>query len=133
MALRLTSSLSLIPSPFVTASTAARRWLVPFYANTLLVQVVTFVLRPTAIYRAIELDVPAQWLGALGASFAVVPLVLAVPTGHAADRFGERRVMLIGSALTLAAAALFVAGRVDACGASWPPASSWAPGTSPRS
>ena len=50
-------------------------------ANTLLVQAITFVLRPTAIYRAIELDVPAQWLGALGASFAIVPLVLAVPSG----------------------------------------------------
>ena len=80
----------------------------PFYANTLLVQVITFVLRPTAIYRAIELDVPAQWLGALGASFAVVPLVLAVPTGQIADRFGERRVLLAGGALTMAATVLFV-------------------------
>ena len=67
-------------------------------------QAVTFVLRPTAIYRAIELDVPGQWLGALGASFALVPLILAVPSGQAVDRFGERRVMLVGAVLTIGAA-----------------------------
>ena len=88
-------------------SAPSRSWLVPFYANTLLVQAITFVLRPTAIYRAIELDVPAQWLGALGASFAIVPLLLAVPSGQAADRFGERRVMLAGSVLTVTSAAGF--------------------------
>lgn len=84
------------------------RWLPWFYGHTLLVQAVTFVLRPTAIYRALELDVPTQWLGALGASFAVVPLLLAVPSGHAADRFGERRVMLAGAVLTVVAAAGFL-------------------------
>jgi len=83
------------------------RWLVPFFAHTLLVQALTFVLRPTAVYTALELGVPAAWLGAIGASFAVVPLVLAVPAGHAADRFGERRVMLVGSVLALGSAVAF--------------------------
>lgn len=68
-------------------------------------QIVTFVLRPTMSYRAIELDVPAAWLGVLGASFALAPLVLALPAGHAADRYGERRVAVAG-ALTLVASAL---------------------------
>lgn len=96
-------------------------WLAPFFLNTVLVQGITFVLRPTAIYRAIELDVPAQWLGALGASFAVVPLVLALPSGQLADRFGERLVMVVGGALTLIAALAFsvlggtVAGLILAC------------------
>jgi MFS family permease len=93
-----------------TTSDSALRgiWLVPFFANTVLVQAVTFVLRPTAIYRALELDVPTQWLGALGASFAIVPLILAVPSGMAADRWGERRVMVFGGILTLVAAGCFV-------------------------
>jgi MFS family permease len=90
------------------ATRARSRWLPWFYGHTLLVQAITFVLRPTAIYRALELEVPAHWLGALGASFAIVPLVLAVPSGHAADRFGERRVMLAGAVVTVAAAAGFV-------------------------
>ncbi|MEU0152447.1 MFS transporter [Micromonospora fulviviridis] len=71
-------------------------------------QAVTFMLRPASAYRALELDVPGAWLGVLGASFAVVPLVLAVPSGHAVDRLGERRVALAGSALLFAAGLGFV-------------------------
>ena len=67
-----------------------RRLLGLLLVHSALTQVVTFVLRPTTAYRAIELDVPAAWLGALTASFAVVPLLLAVPSGQATDRFGER-------------------------------------------
>ena len=79
-----------------------------FYAHTALTQAITFVLRPTAAYRALELDVPAYWLGALGASFALVPLVLALPSGTAADRFGEKRVMLVGAGFVLASTGLFI-------------------------
>lgn len=68
-------------------------------------QVITFVLRPTMSYRAIELGVPPALLGVLGASFALAPLLLALPAGHAADRYGERRIAVAG-ALTLAASAL---------------------------
>ena len=82
--------------------------LASFYAHTVLVQAVTFVLRPTAVYQAIALDVPTAWLGALGASFALVPLVLAVPTGRIADVVGERRVLLAGAALTVLACLGFV-------------------------
>ena len=84
------------------------RLLAVLLAHTVLVQVVTFVLRPTSTYRALELGVPATWLGVLSACFAVAPLVLAVPSGHAVDRFGERRVMLVGAVLVVAAAGAFV-------------------------
>ncbi|MGN9776106.1 MFS transporter [Micromonospora sp. H33] len=77
-------------------------------AHTIVVQAVTFMLRPASAYRALDLDVPSAWLGVLGASFAVVPLVLAVPSGHAVDRFGERRVALAGSGLLAAAGLGFV-------------------------
>ena len=86
-----------------------------FGVHAVLVQAITFVLRPTATYRAVELGVPTAWLGALAASFAVVPLLLAVPSGHAADRWGERRVMVAGSLLVVGAALVFttVAGTVS--------------------
>ncbi|GAA0740945.1 MFS transporter [Dactylosporangium roseum] len=71
--------------------------------HTILVQAVTFMLRPAATYQALDLAVPATWLGVLGASFAVAPLLLAVPSGQAVDRFGERRVVLVGSVLLGAA------------------------------
>jgi MFS family permease len=62
-------------------------------AHTVVVQALTFMLGAASTYRALDLDVPSAWLGILGASFAVVPLVLAVPSGQAVDRFGDRRIM----------------------------------------
>jgi MFS family permease len=87
---------------------AGRRVLALLLLHSALTQIVTFVLRPTSAYRAIELGVPATWLGVLTASFAVVPLFLAVPSGQATDRFGERRVMLVGSVLLVASGAVFL-------------------------
>jgi MFS family permease len=93
----------------MTFSGARRRLLVPLYAHTLLIQAVVFVLRPTAVYRAIELDVSGAWLGVVGASFALVPLFLALSIGHAADRFGERRIIALGSGAIVLSAGGFVA------------------------
>ena len=93
-----------------------RRLLGLLLLHSALTQVVTFVLRPTSSYRAIELDVPAAWLGALTASFAIVPLLLAVPSGQATDRFGERRVMLVGSVLDALSGAVFLTERGGAAG-----------------
>lgn len=84
------------------------RMLTVLLVQSALTQVLTFVLRPAATYRAIELDVPGAWLGVLGASFAVVPLLLAVPSGQATDRYGERRVMLAGALLMALSAGVLV-------------------------
>jgi MFS family permease len=93
-----------------------RRLLGVLLLHSTLTQVITFVLRPTSAYRALELDVPTAWLGALTASFAVVPLVLAVPSGQATDRFGERRVMLVGAVLMALSGAVFATERGGAAG-----------------
>ena len=95
---------------------AGRRLLVVLLLHSTLTQVVTFVLRPATAYRALELDVPVAWLGVLTASFAVVPLVLAVPSGQATDRFGEKRVMLAGAGLVVVSALVFLDGRGGATG-----------------
>ena len=87
---------------------AGRGVLALLLAHSVLTQAVTFVLRPTTAYRAIELDVPTAWLGALTASFAIVPLFLAVPAGQVTDRFGERRVMLVGSVLLTLSGLVFL-------------------------
>ncbi|MEU7836131.1 MFS transporter [Nonomuraea sp. NPDC049129] len=78
-------------------------------AHSVGTQVVTFVLRPTMSYGAIELHVSAAWLGVLGASFAVAPLLLAIPAGQAADRYGERRMAVAGAILLTTACAAFLA------------------------
>ncbi|MFC8039861.1 MFS transporter [Paenarthrobacter sp. NPDC057355] len=69
--------------------------------HSALIQAVTFLVRPAATYRALELDVPAFALGVLAASYAVFPLLLALPIGGLVDRLGERRLMAIGSAVVL--------------------------------
>jgi MFS family permease len=98
------------------AQNPGRRLLALLLVHSVITQVVTFVLRPTSAYRALELDVPTAWLGALTASFAVVPLVLAVPSGQATDRFGERRVMLVGAVLMALSGAIFWTERGGAAG-----------------
>jgi MFS family permease len=93
----------------VGAGRRDRQWLFGLVLlQSALTQLVVFVIRPTVSYRALELDVPAQWLGLLSASFALVPLLLAVPSGQAADRFGERRVLLVGAGLLVVAGLVFV-------------------------
>ncbi|TAP43229.1 MFS transporter [Arthrobacter sp. S39] len=79
-----------------------RRSAAALLTHSALIQAVTFLVRPAATYRALELDVPGFALGLLAASYAVFPLLLAVPTGGLVDRLGERRLMAIGSAVVLA-------------------------------
>jgi MFS family permease len=93
-----------------------RRLLGLLLLHSVITQVITFVLRPTSAYRAIEVGVSPAWLGALTASFAVVPLVLAVPSGQATDRFGERRVMLVGAVLMTLSGVVFALDRGGAAG-----------------
>ncbi len=69
--------------------------------HSTLIQAVTFLLRPAISYRALELAVPDFALGALAATYAVVPLLLAIPTGALVDRLGEKRLMVLGSLLVL--------------------------------
>lgn len=79
-----------------------RRSATALLLHSALIQAVTFLVRPAATYRALELDVPDFALGLLAASYAVFPLLLAVPTGGLVDRLGERRLMGTGSAVVLA-------------------------------
>jgi MFS family permease len=76
-------------------------------AHTLLFQAVTFLLRPTASYRALQIGVDPALLGLLAASFALVPLLVALPAGDLADRYGENRVMIAGALLVAGSAVLF--------------------------
>lgn len=91
---------------------AERRWLPLLLGQAALVQAVVFVARPTTSYRALELGVPAAWLGAVAASFTLLPLLVAVPVGRFVDRRGPRPALLGGAlVLVVATAALVALGR----------------------
>lgn len=85
-----------------------RRSATALLLHSALIQAVTFLVRPAATYRALELDVPGFALGLLAASYAVFPLLLAVPTGELVDRLGERLLMAIGSGVVLACSAFLL-------------------------
>ena len=85
-----------------------RRSSMALLIHSALIQAVTFLVRPAATYRALELDVPDFALGLLAASYAVFPLLLAVPTGSLVDRLGERRLMAAGSAVVLLCSAFLL-------------------------
>lgn len=69
------------------------------------VQAVGFTVRPVATYQALDLGVPVALLGLLSASYALAPLLLALPVGRAVDRWGPRLPMVLGGVLLLAATA----------------------------
>ena len=75
------------------------RLLVPLLLTSVIIQTVYAIVRVTTSYRAIELDLPVVWLGVISATFAVLPMVLAVWVGRLLDRGHDALAAWIGSAL----------------------------------
>ncbi len=85
--------------------------LVPLMVNTVLVQIVTAIVRITTSYRAVELDLSIVWLGLIAAAFALLPVLIAVQTGRFIDRGHDALTIWIGSALFTLGCAGFVIWR----------------------
>lgn len=75
-----------------------RAW-TPIGVHALAVQAVGFSVRPAVAYAALDAGVAPALLGVLSASYALAPLVLALPVGRAVDRIGERPVLIAGAVL----------------------------------
>jgi hypothetical protein len=58
------------------------RLLGPLLANTAAVQAVTAIVRVTTSYRVVELGLPVVWLGIVSATFAILPVFIAVWLGR---------------------------------------------------
>jgi MFS family permease len=85
------------------------RLLVPLLVGTMLVQVVTAVVRVTTSYRAVELNLSIVWLGLIATTFAIVPILVAVQVGRFIDRGHDAHTAWIGSGIFTAACAGFAA------------------------
>ena len=72
-------------------------WLLLLHA--LLLQLATFIVRPAAAYHALELGVEPAFLGLIAASFALVPLFIALLIGKASDTGHETTVFIVGAIL----------------------------------
>ena len=79
------------------------RLLTPFLLHSLLFQIVTGLTRITTSYRAIELDVPYVWYGAISSGYALLPIFLASPLGRYIDRGNDSVAIWAGGAFQLAA------------------------------
>src|SRR5687767_1818534 len=73
--------------------------LVPLLASTLLVQMVTSLIRVTTSYRAVELDLSIIWLGLIAATFSIFPILIAVRVGRFIDRGHDAHTAWLGSAI----------------------------------
>ncbi|MFF8957465.1 MFS transporter [Streptomyces sp. NPDC014894] len=67
--------------------------------HAFLLQLAAYIVRPTSAYRAIELGVDPELVGLIAASFALIPLVVAVSVGRWNDRGHVLPSLLIGGAL----------------------------------
>jgi hypothetical protein len=75
------------------------RLLVPLLASTMLVQLVTAMVRVTTSYRAVELNLSIVWLGLIAATFAICPILIAVRVGRQIDRGYDAQTTWLGASI----------------------------------
>jgi MFS family permease len=91
----------------VRSSDTDFRLLVPLLISTMLVQLVTAMVRVTTSYRAVELNLSIVWLGLIAATFAICPILIAVRVGREIDRGYDAHTTWLGAAIFAAACAGF--------------------------
>jgi MFS family permease len=74
-------------------------------------QAAVYLVRPITSYRLIGLGAGATAIGLVAASFALVPLFLAIPLGRRADRRHGGRLLVVGCTVQILGCALLAAGR----------------------
>lgn len=83
------------------------RLLIPLLLNSTIIQAAYAIVRVTTSYRAIELDIPVVLLGLISATFAILPIFLAVSVGRFMDRGHDAPACWIGAILLVVAGAGF--------------------------
>jgi MFS family permease len=81
------------------------RLLLPLMAHALFTQTLIGVIRVTTSYRVLDLGLSVVWLGAISATFSLMPVFIAMWVGRFIDRGNDALACRIGSALVLAAGA----------------------------
>jgi MFS family permease len=74
-------------------------------------QAAVYLVRPTTSYRLLGIGAGTTAVGLVTASFALVPLFIAIPLGRRADRRHGGRLLLVGCAVQVAGCLLLAVGR----------------------
>lgn len=77
------------------------RLLVPLFLHSVFVQMIIPLVRVGTSYRAIELGTPVVWIGAIAASFSLLPVAFAIPFGKLIDRGHDSLAARVGAVLLL--------------------------------
>lgn len=89
-------------------SPRAERWFTALLVAGVLTQGATALLRPMLSYRALEIGVGPTFLGVVAATFALVPLVIALRLGRSIDR-GNEAAFAVAGTLAMAGASVVLA------------------------
>jgi MFS family permease len=81
------------------AKTISKSKILLFHAVFL--QIASYIARPAAIYKAIELNINPAYIGAMAISFSILPLLLSVFVGRASDNGHNSKVLITGSILMI--------------------------------
>lgn len=73
------------------------RVLIPLLVSATMAQVAVQLIRVGTSYRAVELALPLEQVGALSSAFALLPVIFAVQIGRYNDRHGEGTSALLGA------------------------------------
>lgn len=94
-------------------SALSNRWLLLVLLNSGFVQAAVYVVRPMITYRAVDLGADAALVGAIGATFALAPLLFSIPIGRVVDRGRAGAALGLGAVvLALTSAALIFADQI---------------------
>ncbi len=84
------------------------RWLVRVLVFSFLQTLVLQAVRPMVSYRALDLGADGFWLGIIAGCFALFSFLAAVPLGRRIEPWGEPRILLGGTLITLTSTAMLL-------------------------
>ncbi len=88
----------------VASQSRSKTWIYLALFNSVFIQASTYLARPMISYKLIELHASSFIIGTFGGLYALVPLLLAIPIGGVINKYGESRLILLGTLLIMTAA-----------------------------
>ena len=83
-------------------------WLLLVLFNSGFIQAAVYIVRPMITYRSVDLGADSALVGAVGATFALAPLIFAIPVGRWVDRGRACFALFAGAGISVVTAVLLL-------------------------